>query len=245
MSLALHSNVIMGQSQVNPMQSIRAISSGDRVTGNPKEAAQIGVITSLSTQSSALSQKAENAGHSISMLQVHEGGLGQIQEQMQKFRELTVQSENSALNENDKSAINAQKQSVLDTIDQIKEQTQFNGKSLLDDGFQMGDNSFSSVGSSTDSLSVHSSLDEIDESMDSISELRSQNGAVHNAVESQMNQYSDSAIQHQSTLSRIKDTDIAKEVSTLIQSNLKEELSIMVQSIKMNQNTALNLLMPR
>jgi len=235
----------MGQSQINPLQPIRAISSGDRVEGNPKEAAQIGVTTSLSTQTSALSQKAENAGHSISMLQVHDGGLGQVQEQMQKFRELTVQSENGTLSDSDKDAINSQKQSVLDTIGQIKEQTQFNGKSLLEDGFQMEEGSFDSLGSKTESLSINSSLDEIDESMDSINELRSQNGAVHNSVESKMNQYSDSAVQHQSAHSRISDADIAKEVSSLSQSNLKEELSIAIQSIKMNQNTALNLLMPR
>ena len=245
MSLALHSNVIMGQSQINPLQPIRAISSGDRVVGNPQEAAQIGVTTSLSAQASELSQRAENAGQSISMLQVHDGGLGQVQEQMQTLRELSIQSGNGALNESDKSAINAQKQSVLDTIGQIKEQTQFNGKSLLDDGFQLGDNSFSSIGSSIDSLSVNSSLEEIDEAMSSISELQSQNGATHNAIDSQMNQYSDSAIEHQATNSRISDADIAKEVSALSQSNLKEEISIAIQSIKMNQNTALNLLMPR
>ena len=245
MSLALHSNVIMNQSQINPMQPIRAISSGDRVEGNPKQAAQIGVIASLSTQSSALSQKAENAGQSISMLQVHEGGLGQIQEQMQKFRELTVQSGNSTLNDSDKDSLNAQKQSVLDTIGQIKEQTQFNGKSLLEDGFQMDEGSFESLGPKTESLSVYSSLEDIDDSMSSISELRAQNGAVHNTVESKMNQYSDSAIQHQATLSKVSDADLAKEISSFSLSNLKEDISIAVQSIKMNQNTALNLLMPR
>ncbi|BCE00147.1 flagellin [Marinicellulosiphila megalodicopiae] len=245
MSLALHSNVIMNQSQINPLQPIRAISSGDRVTGNPEKAAQIGVTTSLSTQASALSQKAENAGNSVSMLQVQSGGLSQIQEQMQQFRELTVQSGNGALNEKDQEALGAQKQAVLETINQIKESTQFNGKSLLKDGFNIDKNSFEGVGASTGSLNVNSTLEEIDESMQGISELQSQSGAVSNGLQSQINQFSDSAISHQSSVSRIKDADIAQEVSALSQSNLKEDIGIAIQSIKMNQNTALNLLMPR
>jgi len=245
MSLALHSNVIMGQSQINPLQPIRAVSSGDRVESNSKEAAQIGVTASLSTKATELSQKAENAGNSISMLQVHDNALSQIQEQMQKFRELTIQSSNSALNKQDQQALTTQKQSVLDTVSQIKEQSQFNGKPILKEGFQIDNERFPSIVEEANPLSVNSTLDEIDQSINSISTLQSQNGAVNNRVSSQIDQYTSSNITHKGTLSRITDADIAKEVSTLSQSNLREDLSIAVQPIKMNQNTALNLLMPR
>ncbi|GHA84398.1 hypothetical protein GCM10007159_01830 [Modicisalibacter luteus] len=79
-------------------------------------------------------QAARNANDGISLVQTAEGALDQINDRLQRVRELSVQGLNGTITADDADAIPAEINQNLQEIDRLAEQTEFNGMSLLDGG---------------------------------------------------------------------------------------------------------------
>ncbi len=90
-----------------------------------------------------------NAGDGISLAQTAEGALGAVTDSLQRIRELALQSSNATNSDSDRQALNAEAQQLIDEISRVSEQTNFNGRKLLDGTFnasvQIGTNAGETV----------------------------------------------------------------------------------------------------
>ncbi|MEN4903396.1 flagellin [Luteimonas sp. TWI662] len=116
--------------------TIQRLSSGLRINSAKDDAAGLAISQRFSTQIRGANQAARNANDGISLAQTAEGALGEIGNNLQRIRELSVQSRNATNSGTDRAALNAEVQLLKSEIQRVAEQTNFNGKKLLDGSFQ-------------------------------------------------------------------------------------------------------------
>jgi flagellin len=133
MSLNAQRNLSTSGSQL--ATSLQRLSSGLRINSAKDDAAGLAISERFSTQIRGLNQAARNANDGISLSQTAEGALGEIGNNLQRIRELAVQSRNATNSASDRAALNAEAQQLQDEIDRVAEQTSFNGVKLLDGSF--------------------------------------------------------------------------------------------------------------
>jgi flagellin len=89
----------------------------------------------MTTQISGLNQAARNANDGISLAQTTEGALQEVTNNLQRIRELAVQSANATNSTSDRNALDQEVQQRIAEIDRIASQTSFNGRKVLDGSF--------------------------------------------------------------------------------------------------------------
>ncbi|HEU4485449.1 MAG TPA: flagellin, partial [Povalibacter sp.] len=87
------------------------------------------------TQITGLNQAARNANDGISLAQTTEGALQEVTNNLQRIRELAVQSANATNSDSDRAALDQEVQQRIAEIDRIASQTSFNGRKVLDGSF--------------------------------------------------------------------------------------------------------------
>jgi len=107
------------------------LSSGFRINRAADDAAGLGVSQKLKAQMGGLNQAVRNANDGISMIQTAEGGLDEIQNMMQRIRDLSVQAASDTNGSDERSNINIEMQQLKDEIDKTAQRTTFNGLGLL------------------------------------------------------------------------------------------------------------------
>ena len=152
MALGINTNVAslnaqnqLSRSQSQNDQALQRLSSGLRINSAKDDAAGLAISTRFQSQISGLNVATRNANDGISLAQTAEGGLDEITNNLQRIRELAVQSANATNSASDRSALNAEVQQRIAEIDRIASQTSFNGLKVLDgnfgtDAFQVGAN---------------------------------------------------------------------------------------------------------
>ncbi|MDQ6628518.1 MAG: flagellin [Pseudomonadota bacterium] len=126
--------------------AIQRLSSGLRINSAKDDAAGLAISNRMTAQINGLNQAARNANDGISLSQVAEGALGSVTGNLQRMRELAVQSANSTNSASDRAALQQEVAQLQTEIDRVATQTQFNGINLLDGSFvaqqfQVGANS--------------------------------------------------------------------------------------------------------
>ncbi len=116
--------------------SIQRLSSGLRINSAKDDAAGLAISERFTTQIRGANQAARNANDGISLAQTAEGALGEIGNNLQRIRELAVQSRNATNSDSDRQALNSEVQLLKAEIQRVAEQTTFNGTKLLDGSFQ-------------------------------------------------------------------------------------------------------------
>ncbi|MGH8055284.1 MAG: flagellin [Stenotrophomonas sp.] len=116
--------------------SIQRLSSGLRINSAKDDAAGLAISERFTTQIRGMDQAARNANDGISLSQTAEGALGEIGNNLQRIRELAVQSRNATNSASDREALNAEVQLLKAEIQRVAEQTNFNGTPLLNGDFQ-------------------------------------------------------------------------------------------------------------
>ncbi|WP_269791844.1 flagellin [Stenotrophomonas sp. Iso1] len=116
--------------------SIQRLSSGLRINSAKDDAAGLAISERFTTQIRGMDQAARNANDGISLSQTAEGALGEISNNLQRIRELAVQSRNATNSPSDRTALDAEVQLLKAEIQRVAEQTNFNGTPLLDGSFQ-------------------------------------------------------------------------------------------------------------
>ena len=132
-SLNAQRNLGTSQSALNT--SIQRLSSGLRVNSAKDDAAGMAIGERMTSQIRGLNQAARNANDGISLAQTAEGALGTITENLQRIRELSVQSANATNSQTDRDALQAEVVQLREEIDRVAAQTGFNGVKLLDGTF--------------------------------------------------------------------------------------------------------------
>ena len=123
-------------SALNQTTAMERLSSGIRINSAKDDAAGLAISTRMTANIRGLSAAIRNANDGISLTQTAEGGLSSISDNLQRIRELAVQSANTGNNESDRSALNTEARQLVSEIDRVANNAQFNGIRLLDGSFQ-------------------------------------------------------------------------------------------------------------
>ncbi|WVV49024.1 hypothetical protein THH46_11980 [Pseudomonas sp. NA13] len=111
--------------------SIERLSSGLKINSASDDAAGQAIANRMSSQITGLEQASSNASDGISLAQTTEGALDQVNDNLQRIRELAVQASNGTNSQSDLQSIQDEITQRLDEIDRISEQTAFNGVDVL------------------------------------------------------------------------------------------------------------------
>lgn len=234
-------------------QTYSQVSSGKRINSAADDAAGLAITTRFSSQVSGTQQAQRNGLDAKSLIETEDGALAQISTGIERLKELSVQQGNGILNDSDRAALAKEANQISDQINQVIEQSSFNGKDLFQQegnsqslNFQLGDKAGDVV-----SLTANVTADPIKEGLEQldfssadagenltnleavqqvVTERRSELGATSNRVDSSIEQLSNEEIQTQSARSRVEDADIAKLVSEMVVEQIKSQAQFAVQS---------------
>lgn len=136
----------LNKSQASGMQAMQRLSSGLRINSAKDDSAGMAISDRMTSQIKGMTQATRNANDGISLAQTAEGALGEITNNLQRLRELSVQSANATNTTSDRASIQQEADQLLKEIDRVAGQTEFNGTKLLDgsfkdQNFQIGANS--------------------------------------------------------------------------------------------------------
>ncbi|WP_428943369.1 FliC/FljB family flagellin [Pantoea sp. FN060301] len=129
LSLITQNNINKNQSALST--SMERLSSGLRINSAKDDAAGQAIANRFTSNIKGLTQAARNANDGISVAQTTEGALSEINNNLQRVRELTVQASTGTNSDSDLSSIQDEIKSRLSEIDRVSEQTQFNGVNVL------------------------------------------------------------------------------------------------------------------
>ena len=130
-SLSLLTQNNLNKSQASLNTSIQRLSSGMRINSAKDDAAGQAIANRFTANIKGLSQAQRNANDGISLAQTTEGALNEVNTNLQRIRELTVQSANGSNSAEDKVSIQAEIGERLAEIDRTSTQTDFNGVKVL------------------------------------------------------------------------------------------------------------------
>ncbi|OCG17329.1 flagellin [Gilliamella sp. Fer1-1] len=256
MSLMAKNNLNNSQSVLST--SIERLSSGMRINSAKDDAAGQAIANRFSSNIKGLTQAARNANDGISLAQTTEGALNEINNNVQRIRELTVQAANGTNSESDLVSIQNEIDQRLDEIDRVSKQTDFNGSKVLSedktlkiqvgandgetieihlkkiDSTELGLNGFKISGEDL----TADPLKTIDEALSKIDALRGQLGAVQNRFESTVNNINNTVNNLSSARSRIEDADYATEVSNMTRGQILQQAgtSVLAQANQVPQS---------
>jgi len=228
---ALNAGRILSRSCEALNQSLERLSSGLRINRAADDAAGLAIAEGFQSVVRGTQTAQRNAQDGVSLVQTAEGALSETTSILQRIRELAVQAANGTQSTNNRFAIDGEVQQLLDQIDDIAQDTEFNGIRVLSaaqtvtlqagamtsqtliiavGGAKTSELGVSAVRVSTQATAV-SAISTIDNAIKSVTTLRSSLGAYQNRLEFTINTL---AIQEENSAaseSAIRDADIAAE----------------------------------
>ncbi|WP_110877590.1 flagellin [Franconibacter helveticus] len=130
-SLSLLTQNNLNKSQSSLSSAIERLSSGLRINSAKDDAAGQAIANRFTANIKGLTQASRNANDGISIAQTTEGSLSEINNNLQRVRELSVQATNGTNSDSDLKSIQAEIKQRLEEIDRVSGQTQFNGVKVL------------------------------------------------------------------------------------------------------------------
>lgn len=132
---SLNSQRALNASQGALQTSLQRLSSGLRINSAKDDSAGLAISERMTSQIRGLNQAVRNANDGISLSQTAEGALGEITNNLQRIRELAVQSANATNSASDRASLDAESTQLVAEITRVASQTSFNGINLLDGSF--------------------------------------------------------------------------------------------------------------
>ncbi len=143
MSLVLNTNInsLIAQNSLTTSgnqltTALQQLSSGLRINTAANDAAGYAISMGMTSQVNGLNQAIQNANDGVSLSQTASGAMSGIANDLQSMRSLAVESLNATNSASDRADLNAQFQQLMNDINSVASQTQFNGVNLLDGTFQ-------------------------------------------------------------------------------------------------------------
>ena len=131
---SIHTNVgalVAQRGMDDSMQDLNSamnrLSTGYRINSAADDAAGSAIASKFDAQTRSLGVAIRNANDAVSMTQTAEGALGEVENILQRLRELAVQAGNATLNTSDRAQIQLEVDQLTSEIDSIAEKTNFNG----------------------------------------------------------------------------------------------------------------------
>lgn len=251
-------------------KSMERLSSGLRINRSGDDAAGLAISESLKSDIRALQQASRNAADGISLVQVAEGSLDEVNNILLRLRELTEQAATETLGEDERTYLDTEFQQLLTEIDRISTTAEFNGIMLLDGSMgtlnvQVGvgtDPSTSTVPieltqamsttvlalnghtlTGTDGSNALLAMSDVIEATATVSQVRAGFGAAQNRLETSIRNIGMTAENLSAANSRIRDVDVALETSNMTSLQILQQAGVSILSqANMTSQLALNLL---
>jgi flagellin len=234
-------------------KTMEQLSTGKRINSAADDAAGLAISNKMTSQIRGLNQAVRNANDAISMIQTAEGALGEVNNMLQRMRELAVQSANDSNSDDDRAFIQLEVDQLIEEIDRVAENTQFNKMELLDNTgtnavgttpgkaiFQVGANgtnttidvTFDNVDATTLSvktlkvdtqLLAKGAIATIDSAIADIDEDRARYGASINRLTYAADNMANIATNTAASRSRVLDTDYAQATTELARTQIIQQ----------------------
>lgn len=241
---AMNSNRQLGITSALQAKSSEKLSSGFRINRAADDAAGLTISEKMRSQVRGLNKASDNAQDGISLIQVAEGALNETHSILQRMNELATQAANDPNTEDDRNAIKAELSELTKEIDRIHSTTQFNTQNLLDGEFKEKKLQVGALEGQTIEISIEkmdaeglelAAADDVDVSSNEaagatmtsvqnaikkVSEQRSNLGALQNRLEHTVANLDNVAENTQAAESRIRDTNIPKEMVEFSKNNI-------------------------
>ncbi|MER2261224.1 MAG: flagellin [Psychrobacillus sp.] len=234
---ALNTHRQLGSATNAQSKSMEKLASGMRINRAGDDAAGLAISEKMRGQIRGLDMAAKNAQDGISLIQTAEGALNETHDILQRMRELAVQSANDTNTDEDRVEIQKEVAALIEEIDRIGNNTQFNTKDILKADQSLDINIGSNSGQALtvtwkaqtkaalgeDAVEItdvtvatkagaQAAIDTMDEAIASVSASRAQMGAYQNRLEHSINNLNTSSENLTAAESRIRDVDMAKEM---------------------------------
>ena len=202
-------------------KSMEKLSSGKRINRAADDAAGLSISEKMRAQIRGLNQAARNAQDGISLIQTAEGALDEVSNMLVRLKELAVQKANGTYNTDDVSNLKLEMESLGDEIDNIFDNTKFNGFKVLTTSAKIvisddGSTALTIEKTTTTGikgLGSNSKVGDIETAIKNVNKARATYGAKQNRLESTVRNLKTTAENLQAAESRIRDTDMAEEMS--------------------------------
>jgi len=250
-------------------KSMEKLASGYRINRAGDDAAGLALSESLRSQIRGSQKALDNTQDGINVMNIADGALQTITDNLQRMRELAVQASNDTYNATQRTSMQTEYDQLASGITQIASAAQFNGITLLDGNtgtltLQIGANTVANVddfdvsslfidatsatlGVDTSTLDTHANaqtaIAALDTAIDSINTARGNLGASSNRLESNATNLSTGIENLSSSESRIRNVDVAMESATLSRNQiLQQAASAMLAQANQTPQLALQLL---
>ena len=243
----------LGVSQNSLATSMQRLSSGLRVNSAKDDAAGLAIAERMNTQVRGMNVAVRNANDGISLAQTAEGALGKIGDNLQRMRELAVQSANDTNGTTDRTALDNEYKQLAEENLRVIQTTKFNGAELLTGSggtagvfsFQVGanttadnqisittSNTITSLGTNTQgsaatlgatATTARTAMTDIDAALTAVNSKRSEFGAYQNRFDAVVSNLQVSAENQSAARARIMDADFASETANLSRSQILQQ----------------------
>jgi len=243
---AMNANRNVNINSTSASKSMQKLSSGLRINNAADDAAGLAISEKMRGQTRGLDQGSRNAQDGISLIQTAEGALNETTSILQRMRELSVQSATATNTTADRAAISTEFTQMKSEITRIGTQTEFNTKALIGGAFsgaaaalkfQIGPNASQTIDLNIKTMTATGlvitalvlvntatnaqiATTALDKALASVSTERANLGSVQNRLEHTINNLNTSSENLQTSESRIRDVDMAKEMSEFSKNNI-------------------------
>ncbi|MBD8031468.1 flagellin [Solibacillus sp. FSL R5-0449] len=238
-ALNTHRNLSFNNTEAS--KNLEKLSSGYKINRAGDDAAGLSISEKMRGQIRGLDMATKNAQDSISLIQTAEGALNETHSILQRMRELAVQSANDTNVDADRGALQKEVTALLSEVTRIAEDTEFNTQTLLagaftDKVFHIGANADQSIELSIESMKAadlgidgvdiatqagaNTAITTVNNALSTVSTQRSALGAVQNRLEHTINNLGATSENLTAAESRIRDTDMAKEMMGFTKNNI-------------------------
>lgn len=231
-------------------QAMERLASGSRLNSASDDSAGVSIAAKLESQVRGLDMAMKNATHAKAALEVADGAFIEVENMLQRMRELAVQKASGTYSANDITAIEAELTALEEEIGDIATDTQFNGSAVDGANFAPADRdgvtydmTITALGSSVTAVTKDTTVGALDTAITQVTTVRGEIGAHINQMEYRINNYSNISANTEASLSTIRDTDYAAESANLAKFQILQQAgTAMLAQANASQQSVLALL---
>jgi flagellin len=248
--LSLQTQTNLSGSQSALSQAINRLSSGKRINTAADDAAGLAIATTQTASINALNQGVMNANNGISMVQTASGAMSATVANLQRIRQLAVESGDGSLGTAAQANLQTEVSTRLTEINRVESQTSFNGQNVLSGlgtvNFQIGASANQTIsanfgttawtagGLGVSSVDISSTsgaqnaITAIDAALSSVNNFQATLGATQNTFQAAITNTQTQSTNLSAAKSQIEDANFAEETANLSKAQVLQQAGISV-----------------
>ena len=230
----------LSMNSAGTQKNLEKLSSGFRINRSADDAAGLAISEQMRSKINGLNQATANAQDAVGLIQTAEGALTETHSMLQRMVTLATQSANGTYNSTARSAIQKEVTALDEEIKRIAQKTDYNGIKPLESAgsglmqvgptaderltisyLKMDSSALGVNGLSVSTVSkANSAITKINTAINTVSGYRADLGAAQNRLEHTINNLKVTSENMTAAESRIRDTDMAKEIAAFTKNNI-------------------------